>query len=268
MRFTSRLPLTLVLATTAVLGAHPIIIARADSSLSKKSMQKMPKEAGVPAAQGSPAPTQGHPGAPITGVPVLPTPIVGAPVTPTPPGGGTGGGDGSGNDGNPIAVGTYTDVDDDALLQVHNEKRAYVGASPLTWDDTIAQYARNLSQLCSFQHSSSLTGPGTGTNPGDGEDQGETEQPDYSENMAGAYDFDKTPTMTLFNAFWAEGQACNYQSSGCDVQSAGHYMNIIANTTTKLGCGVAKCPASLVSQTQSTDLNNGTSKFLVCDYAP
>lgn len=132
---------------------------------------------------------------------------------------------------------------DDAsiLLEAHNAKRATVGAGPLTWDSSIAAWATDVAKKCVFQHSS-------GRN--------------YAENLAGAWGFETTTTLSLFEYLWSEGKACGFKAKGCSFDTAGHYLNIIAPDTKKLGCAAVKCSGSLLSGNSA-----GDTKFLVCDYS-
>ena len=55
----------------------------------------------------------------------------------------------------PIAPGQGSSVFDtiDDVLNGHNDFRASHGASPLSWDNTLADYANNQASRCVFEHS-------------------------------------------------------------------------------------------------------------------
>jgi pathogenesis-related protein 1 len=155
------------------------------------------------------------------------------------------------------------------ITAAHNAVRATVPAqpplSPLTWCQTIADYAQQWAtslamNMCSQpQHRSAIELQGKG----------------YGENLAtfasgGLLGLGLSTTAKQAVSGWASEAACwtygtiggtekcdtscytNLHSDGC-----GHYTQIVWRDTTQLGCGVASC-------------NNGalTEDIWVCNYAP
>uniref|UniRef100_A0A0D3F538 non-specific serine/threonine protein kinase n=1 Tax=Oryza barthii TaxID=65489 RepID=A0A0D3F538_9ORYZ len=133
------------------------------------------------------------------------------------------------------------------FLDLQNRARADVGVAPLTWDDTVAAYARRYAATrkgdCNLQHSG---GP-------------------YGESIfwgsAGA-------NWTAANAVasWAsEKQFYNCSDGSCagdqgwhsekQFYKCGHYTQMVWAKTTKVGCAAVNC-----------DADRGT--FIICDYDP
>uniref|UniRef100_A0A0E0G6H9 non-specific serine/threonine protein kinase n=1 Tax=Oryza nivara TaxID=4536 RepID=A0A0E0G6H9_ORYNI len=133
------------------------------------------------------------------------------------------------------------------FLDLQNRARADVGVAPLTWDDTVAAYARRYAATrkgdCNLQHSG---GP-------------------YGESIfwgsAGA-------NWTAANAVasWAsEKQFYNCSDGSCagdqgghsekQFYKCGHYTQMVWAKTTKVGCAAVNC-----------DADRGT--FIICEYDP
>ncbi|CAO1639167.1 unnamed protein product [Sympodiomycopsis kandeliae] len=135
--------------------------------------------------------------------------------------------------------------DDSSVLSQHNTKRGSLNVPSLKWDTTLASYAHSYASKCQFTHSH---GP-------------------YGENLSIGGPFDSYSAEKLFMGWWKEGEMCNYSTSknaGCTMTNgAGHYVNIINEQYTKLGCATVKCPASTMGgNTQGI----ADTKYLVCEY--
>ncbi|KDP36353.1 hypothetical protein JCGZ_09850 [Jatropha curcas] len=120
-------------------------------------------------------------------------------------------------------------------VNVHNTARAAVGVDPVTWDNTVAAYARNYANQrigdCRLVHSG---GP-------------------YGENLAGSSgDLSGTTAVEL----WVDEKAFyDYNSSSCAAgMVCGHYTQVVWSYSVRIGCAKVKC-------------NNGGA-FISCNYDP
>lgn len=153
--------------------------------------------------------------------------------------GGSGGSSGSGSTGNSLAcasVGNYTATqiptadEQDCIVGLHNDARAEVGVSPLTWSDTVANvaltYAQKLeSQGCPMTHSSRDERKGYGENLASLSSVSSGTQAWINEKSLYKYPT-PIPTNPQTDTSW---------------QAWGHYTQIIWNSTTEVGCAYAKC---------------------------
>ncbi|KAG0076434.1 hypothetical protein BGZ90_008710, partial [Linnemannia elongata] len=108
--------------------------------------------------------------------------------------------------------------DQQSILQTHNNYRARHGASPLTWDNTLAQFGSNwLQQHCQMQHSGGK----------------------YGENLAAGYkDF-----KTGIDAWYNEVSKYNYGSGGFS-SATGHFTQVVWKGSKRVGCAKRFCPGS------------------------
>ncbi|KIY66447.1 PR-1-like protein [Cylindrobasidium torrendii FP15055 ss-10] len=115
-------------------------------------------------------------------------------------------------------------------LDAHNSVRAQHNAAPLVWDDALAQYAQDYANKCVWQHSG---GP-------------------YGENLAAG-----SEPLTAAGAvkMWADEEK-DYDPANPQYS---HYTQVVWKSTTKLGCGVAKC---------DNILEGFTADYYVCSYDP
>lgn len=116
-------------------------------------------------------------------------------------------------------------------LASHNDLRAVHQASPLMWDDKLANYAQNYANKCHFQHSHGV----------------------YGENLAAGY----RSVSEAIHAWYAEHKYYSYSRPVFSYQT-GHFTQLVWKSTRKLGCGFATCNGK-----------NGTpGNYLVCEYSP
>lgn len=121
-----------------------------------------------------------------------------------------------------------------AYLDTHNAARAHVGVQPLTWNETLAAYARNYANTrvpyCELEHSG---GP-------------------YGENIAEGYE-----TFTgedAVNLWISEKANYDHHSNSCVGGECLHYTQVVWHDTVHLGCAQALC-------------KNGW-WFITCNYDP
>ncbi|GLT36818.1 hypothetical protein SLA2020_111710 [Shorea laevis] len=120
-------------------------------------------------------------------------------------------------------------------LSAHNTARAAVGVGPMTWNTTVATYAKNyLNQHigdCKMVHSG---GP-------------------YGENLAwGSADLSGTNAVQM----WVDEKAnYDYNSNSCAPGAVcGHYTQVVWRNSVRLGCAKVRC-------------NNGGT-LISCNYDP
>lgn len=124
-------------------------------------------------------------------------------------------------------------------LDVHNRVRAEVGVGPMVWDNKLAAFAQNYANVrsrdCALQHS-----------------------PDemYGENIAGGWLKSKESMSGPIAAklWYGEKKFYNYETNKCSGM-CGHYTQMVANQSHRVGCGHVRCHAS-------------TYLWVVCNYAP
>ncbi|KAE8008206.1 hypothetical protein FH972_004743 [Carpinus fangiana] len=121
------------------------------------------------------------------------------------------------------------------FLDGHNAERAAVGVAPLTWNNSLAAYARNYAntriEKCEMEHSN---GP-------------------YGECIAEGYGNFKASDVVRM---WAgEKKYYDHASNTCAAgESCGHYTQVVWRDTKYLGCARVKC-------------KNGW-MFVICSYDP
>ncbi|CBI25093.3 unnamed protein product, partial [Vitis vinifera] len=123
-------------------------------------------------------------------------------------------------------------------VDAHNAARAQVGVQPITWNETVAAYARRyassrVAEQCSMEHSG---GP-------------------YGENLAEGYGSIGSLTGTdAVNLWVGEKPNYDYNSNSCVGGKCGHYTQVVWRNSVRLGCARVQC-------------NNG-GWFVTCNYDP
>jgi uncharacterized protein YkwD len=117
-------------------------------------------------------------------------------------------------------------------LDQHNLYRAKHCAPALTWDEEIAKTAQAWADACVFEHA---TGTGLGENLSAGTNQTGIEAVD---------------------GWYSEIKGYDFASPGFS-QDTGHFTQLVWRNSTRLGCGIAKCPGMFTN-----------AEMIVCRYAP
>ncbi|ODQ82030.1 hypothetical protein BABINDRAFT_114500 [Babjeviella inositovora NRRL Y-12698] len=123
------------------------------------------------------------------------------------------------------------DSDDFAavILKAHNEKRALHGVPALTWDNTLADYAKNYADS-TYKCNGDLKHSGG----------------KYGENLSAGYS-----TTGAVDAWYDEGANYNYNSE----DDYDHFTQLIWKSTTKLGCAYIDC-------------GGAWGRYIICEYDP
>ena len=110
----------------------------------------------------------------------------------------------------------YTDPSalQSAVLNSTNTYRHQHNATDLTWNDTLASYAKSQASACKFAHSH---GP-------------------YGENLAEGY-----PDITSTVDSWGDERSKYNFGDGQFSESTGHFTQLVWKNTTSTGCGVKSC---------------------------
>jgi len=117
----------------------------------------------------------------------------------------------------------------DECLSSHNQYRAKHQAADLTWNQTMADFAKTVSGTCVFKHSG---GP-------------------YGENLAAGYD---SPSAAI-TAWYDENTQYDY-AAGQFSEATGHFTQLVWKAATQVGCATVTCDGS----------NNTPGDFLTCEY--
>ncbi|KAK6503023.1 hypothetical protein TWF481_008058 [Arthrobotrys musiformis] len=107
--------------------------------------------------------------------------------------------------------------DDQKCLDSHNKFRAAHGAKALTWNQEMADFARDKTQDCTMHHSG---GP-------------------YGENLAFGY----TDVVDAITAWYDEKNQYDASSPGFQM-STGHFTQLIWKATSEIGCYNRQCGGS------------------------
>nr|AHW81904.1 pathogenesis-related protein [Morus alba var. atropurpurea] len=131
----------------------------------------------------------------------------------------------------------YAQTTPQDFLDPHNRARAKVGVGPMTWDDSVAAYARNYANQrqgdCKLVHSG---GP-------------------YGENIA--WSSGDLSAAGAVGMWVAEKSLYDYYSNTCvgrNPMGCLHYTQVVWRKSTRLGCAKVRC-------------NSGGS-FVICNYNP
>ncbi|KAL1955781.1 hypothetical protein VTO42DRAFT_8101 [Malbranchea cinnamomea] len=136
------------------------------------------------------------------------------------------------------------------VLYHHNVHRANHSAADLTWDDNLADAARQLAQSCYYQHDTSYNGGGYGQNIGYG----------YRNIGALLTNAMYNDEMMYFQNLY--GQA---QPSGNNFAQWGHFTQMVWKKTERVGCYTHVC-SSLTDPNYGSAIPN--TPFTVCNYGP
>ncbi|MCL7025266.1 hypothetical protein MKW94_005660 [Papaver nudicaule] len=115
-------------------------------------------------------------------------------------------------------------IDRHQFISEHNAVRAQFHEQPLTWNSTLARYAKRFALQrvgdCEMVHSN---GP-------------------FGENVFWGSNYESYSASTAVQSWAGETSNYNSQINSCAVgQMCGHYTQIVWTTTTRLGCARVKC---------------------------
>lgn len=124
---------------------------------------------------------------------------------------------------------------DQDVLDAHNKARAAEGLGPMTWNETLAAYAKECAEKraknCDLEHSN---GP-------------------YGENMA-SFSAPDAPGADYVKLWVDEKPLYDRASNKCKGGDCLHYTQIVWKDSVRIGCATSRC-------------NNGWT-LLVCNYDP
>lgn len=117
------------------------------------------------------------------------------------------------------------------ILAIHNQYRAKHQASPLVWDEQLADYAQRYASQCVFKHSYGR----------------------YGENLAYGY---SSASAAVFR-WYQEKEDYSYFWPGFS-HKTGHFTQLVWRSTKKIGCAYVACNGK----------NHVSGNYLVCEYSP
>lgn len=151
----------------------------------------------------------------------------------------------------------------DIILKVSNAYRKQHSASPLVWNETLAEYAFHYAKKCKWEHSH---GP-------------------YGENLATGY-----PNTTSAVSEWGdERDLYDFKKPTGFTEETGHFTQLVWKATEKVGCAVVDCgyksnnddeggkiEGQDSNSNSNNNNNNGSSSgpprangwYIVCEYLP
>jgi len=147
-----------------------------------------------------------------------------------------GGGKGNGGGGKPIHHNSPpSGAEAQKFLNIHNYYRQRSGLSPLSWSEELANAAQGWSDYlvtenCSFHH------PGTSQNCKNYLGTASCHEGGWGQNLTKSWGSD-TGICKAVQGWYAE---CP-QFNGSFSESAGHYSQLMAPSTTDVGCGIGTC---------------------------
>ena len=145
----------------------------------------------------------------------------------------------------PGVKGTPLSFNLNCFLKSHNDKRCLHGSSPLDWDEKLSKQSQEYAEKCEWKHSR-MSGVGENLAM-------------YASSSKSALLRDN-PAKTSMEG-WYDRELPKYDFNNPGFASAtGHFTQVVWKSTTKVGCGVALCPAGSVSRYQSV--------YTVCQYSP
>ncbi|KAK5991289.1 putative pathogenesis-related protein [Cladobotryum mycophilum] len=157
----------------------------------------------------------------------------------------------------PVAVPSTKPTDDyqSIMLHQHNLHRSNHSAPNLGWDNTLAQYAKNIATGCVFKHDMHQGNGGYGQNLAA---WGSTGNIDNLRNKLAASGVTNQWYNSEMPNWQFYGQANPPPSS--PLEKWGHFTQVVWKSTTTVGCYTAKCPAGSVLSFPSW--------YTVCNYGP
>ncbi|PTB64744.1 PR-1-like protein [Trichoderma citrinoviride] len=141
------------------------------------------------------------------------------------------------------------------MVNQHNVHRANHSSPALEWDDTLAGYAQKTAQGCVFAHDMTEGGGGYGQNLASWGSTGNIDDKQIEAARRGVTDQWYNDEMENWTFFGLANPP-----SGSNLDSWGHFTQLVWKSSTKVGCYTAKCPAGTVLSMQSW--------YTVCNYSP
>ncbi|CUS09936.1 unnamed protein product [Tuber aestivum] len=119
------------------------------------------------------------------------------------------------------------------VLTAHNRWRAEHGSAPLSWNNSLEDFARDYTKKCVFEHSGAA----------------------YGENLAAGY----LNATAAVDAWGNEREIYDFSRAQFS-EETGHFTQMVWNATRSVGCAAVECEGLLV--------NGQDSWYLTCEYWP
>ena len=146
----------------------------------------------------------------------------------------------------PGEVGTGLLFNPQDFVKSHNDKRCLHGSQKLDWDANLASQSQVYANKCEWKHSGM---------DGVGENLSMFASTSESNLLS-----DNPATRAMQGWYDKELPLYDFSSPGFSM-ATGHFTQVVWASTTKVGCGVALCPAGTIA-------SNMQSVYVVCQYGP
>lgn len=146
----------------------------------------------------------------------------------------------------PGEVGTGLLFNPQDFVKSHNDKRCLHGSQKLDWDANLASQSQVYANKCEWKHSGM---------DGVGENLSMFASTSESNLLS-----DNPATRAMQGWYDKELPMYDFSSPGFSM-ATGHFTQVVWASTTKVGCGVALCPAGTIA-------SNMQSVYVVCQYGP
>ncbi|KAL4929195.1 putative extracellular SCP domain protein Pry1 [Aspergillus undulatus] len=127
-----------------------------------------------------------------------------------------------------------------SILKTTNAYRAAYNASALTWNDTLADFAKSWAGGCNWEHSGAP----------------------YGENLAYGY----VNVSSSITAWAEEASLYDFHKPTGFSEETGHFTQLVWKSTRQVGCGAVDCGVTSLEGASGNGRAQGW--FLVCEYFP
>ncbi|KAL4797381.1 CAP domain-containing protein [Aspergillus venezuelensis] len=126
------------------------------------------------------------------------------------------------------------------VLDATNAYRKAYNASALTWNDTLADFARNWAKTCAWEHSGSP----------------------YGENLAYGY----STSLSSITAWADEAAHYDFSKPTGFTEETGHFTQLVWKSTRQVGCAAVDCGVTDLQGASGNGMAQGW--YVVCEYLP
>ncbi|KAL4907409.1 CAP domain-containing protein [Aspergillus multicolor] len=129
-----------------------------------------------------------------------------------------------------------------SILETTNTYRAAHNASDLSWNNTLADFAKDWAEGCKWEHSS---GP-------------------YGENLAYGY----TDASAAVTAWADEAALYDFSKPTGFTEETGHFTQLVWKSTKQVGCAAVDCGLTDLDDDEDKERERAQGWYVVCEYVP